>query len=94
MKVDLSPGEWAGVLHAVMQESRRLDRLTDEYGTDFREDGKDLARIGRIIREAIDADAASRPSYTCVEPWRFDSVVGWSHHSGRKPERPTRRGPT
>jgi hypothetical protein len=61
VNVDLSPGEWAGVLNAVMQESRRLQRLTDEYETDFREDAEDLARIGRLIREAIAEDGRELP---------------------------------
>jgi hypothetical protein len=68
VRIELSPGEWAGVLHCVMQESRRLDRLTEEYETDFREQAEDLRRIGRLMREAIDAAGRELPELPAGEP--------------------------
>lgn len=54
MKIDLSPGEWAGVMDAVAD---RAARETEDH--ELRDD---LWRIARSIREAIDADGASRTS--------------------------------
>lgn len=59
MKVELSPGEWAGVMDAVHEAARDkrdpllLDGLRDEDVADLREQADDLDRIAGLIREAL-----------------------------------------
>lgn len=59
MKIDLSPGEWAGVMDAVAERASR------EADHELRDD---LWRIARLIRQAIEEDGRELPELVPGEP--------------------------
>ena len=69
MTVDLSPGDWAGVLATLDQSAGDLDyesshAATDADALEAHERAEDLRRIVRVIAQALAEDFAARGGTT------------------------------
>lgn len=68
MNVDLTPGEWAGVLDAVRLRVKVLRAYEPEIGGPDDEAADDLDRIAGVIREAIADNGRELPELVPGEP--------------------------
>ena len=86
MKIELSPGEWAGVMNVLhqaaedMRQAAAVEPIEDFEAADLREQADDYERIEGIIREALDKDGRGLPVLTPPEVPEGEEVEATCQH--------------